>query len=538
MSSSSLIVAVICCQGSQMTAFAMVAANRGFSKSNIGNLVSNQAEKSNFDEICRKTVHNLFSVCSHIQDLGLYQPKWADACEEKTTSNGRKAIIATKDVYKGQALTLFPIHALGVRCLQRDNPPKYSKQSNRSNHDVEFVANNFDCDGDLFGENGHAGALIRLSIPLDKDQPAFDPILRGVNDRLLFAMIDPSREACQGWLGGKIHSASTVRSESNCFTLPLPGAAPLCATVAIRDIKAGEELVHGANPPCVEVIDDCRDAFIQAHMTELADLRTYIEMACKPLRKKVPPATAGPQASSDMSNSTGAKEVKSSPVLENGIGPFHTINKQYPGLRQLNQSPAIFAVDNFLSADECDRLIAKALPHLQPCMVKNEATGVVEQDPSRTNTDANVRQSEVPTVVAKLTDLLLCEANQLEILQILHYSEGQTFKAHTDGFDGPTSACGFEHANRIATIFTYLNDVQLGGGTLFPYINFEIRPKRGMAVIHFPSDLLLRGDERTVHEGMSAKDEKWLLVTWLWSTPRSDKRYSEDNLLSLSSDKI
>jgi len=131
-----------------------------------------------------------------------------------------------------------------------------------------------------------------------------------------------------------------------------------------------------------------------------------------------------------------------------------------------------------------------------------------------------------------------CSQEQLEILQVLNYKNGQQFKAHTDGFDGPTSACGFLDSGRIATVFCYLNDVPEGGTTLFTKLGLEIRPKRGLAVIHFPMSLELIEDDRTEHQGSLAIDEKWILTTWVWKNWKGDYRYDEDRLPTLSLDII
>ena len=493
----------------------LATAKRGFAKRSRSRNSQDGIKTSVIDEMSKQTVRNLFSVCSHIQDPALYQPIWADACQE-TIVDGRKAVIATKDVKKGRALTLFPIHALGLRWLNRKNSSVRSKrESNKSanqyQNDVEFVAYDQDKDGDFL--NQQSGLRVRLNIPLDKDQPAYQPIVSGKDDRVLFAMLDTSKVPTQGWLGGKIHSTqSNPGSKSNCFTLPLPGCAPLCGIIATRDIKEGEEIVKTISSPSVEDIGWCKEVLMQEYGQDLSELKQYIEMACK--------SPSGSQMTSP------------------DLGPFHELNPEYPGLRKLHENPNIYVVDEFLSNDECDRLIAKASSHLRPCLIKDEATGAVELDPSRTSTDANIPQREVRSIIRKLTSLLSSDADHLEILQVLNYKEGQQFNAHTDGFQGPVSACGFEGANRVATVFTYLNDVVNGGQTVFPVIDLKITPKKGMAVVHFPSDLHQREDERTLHEGSIALDEKWLLTTWLWSKIRSDDRYSEEALPSLSSDLI
>ena len=58
-------------------------------------------------------------------------------------------------------------------------------------------------------------------------------------------------------------------------------------------------------------------------------------------------------------------------------------------------------------------------------MTKNPRTGVVEVDPDRTSTNANVARAEVPSIVERLVALGACDERQLETLQVLRYTEGQ-----------------------------------------------------------------------------------------------------------------
>jgi prolyl 4-hydroxylase len=183
-----------------------------------------------------------------------------------------------------------------------------------------------------------------------------------------------------------------------------------------------------------------------------------------------------------------------------------------------------------LTDEECDRIIDNAGTHLIPCVIKNPTTGAVEQDPSRTSTNANMPQSDVPSIVEKVVALTNCpDATHLESLQVLKYTRGQTFQPHTDGFHGPTTACGFEQSGRLVTVFCYLNNVEEGGGTRFTKLRngLTIAPRKGMAVVHFPTTTGFEQDLRTEHEGTVAMDDKWLLVTWMWKHPRTDPTYAE-----------
>ena len=285
----------------------------------------------------------------------------------------------------------------------------------------------------------------------------------------------------------------------------------------------GEEIISTMQPLKPNVMDELKRVVASEYRKELSTLQMYIEVACETAAQPV-----SSTAPDDPSSERNGQE----------LGPFHQLNENYPGLQLIHSNPDIYAIDNFLTDEECDRLIAKSQPHLVPCLVKNDKNGMVEQDPVRTSTNTNVRRDEVPSIVEKITNVACCNADQLEILQVLNYKRGQEFIPHTDGFSGKFDACGFEQGSRQATIFCYLCDVAEGGSTHFPEIGLSIQPKKGMAVIHFPADVQLREDTRTLHQGSPAIDEKWLLTTWVWNRPRSDEMYDESKLPSLGSDVI
>jgi len=374
----------------------------------------------NDDAIAKRTVSNIFSVISHIQNPDLYQPSWADNTryEKGTNYSEGKTVVASRDVKKGHFLTLFPIHALGLRTLGQKNTStkkKKKKKQLQKQKDTEFVAYDVDRDAKYF-TNQEPGLRMKLNIPLDNSQPALCVLNGDRKNKVLFAMVFRD-EVLPGWMGHRIKTANTG---ANCVTIPLPGAGPLCAIISTTDIKEGDAIVQGVKAPDTKLLNECKAILANEYQTEISELHQFIKMAC-------------PQ-----SDNTSTDTQEDAGLL----GPFHQINKQYPGLKQIHESPDIYLIENFLSADECDRIIAKAEPHLTPCLVKNELTGLVEQDSSRMSTDANLPQSEAPTIVSKLTNLASCSASQLEILQVLKYTKGQEFKLHTDGYSGPVSACG------------------------------------------------------------------------------------------------
>jgi prolyl 4-hydroxylase len=312
--------------------------------------------------------------------------------------------------------------------------------------------------------------------------------------------------------------AAERQGSGNCVLVPLE--PPVCALVATKSISKGTRLRRHASTDPGTVRDFARKAS-NMYSPQLAELQSYLNMAYAP--------------DSTERDESEAQQVLSTNALRH---PFHTIDRTYPGISTLHRDPDVLLIDKFLTNDECERLIAKARPHLVPSLVKNEGTGAVEQDMTRTSTDTNVPQREVPSVVNKIAAMANCAHEQLEIVQILRYTKGQFFLPHTDGFMGPTTACGFERSGRLVTIFCYLNDVPAGGESRFPLLNVSVPPRKGSAVVHFPTTTGFEEDLRTEHEGSVADHEKWLLATWVWKDSRSDAAYAEDKLPSLSDDVI
>ena len=104
-----------------------------------------------------------------------------------------------------------------------------------------------------------------------------------------------------------------------------------------------------------------------------------------------------------------------------------------------------------------------------------------------------------------------------EYLQLLQYEPGQYYRQHHDYIphhkDMP---CGV----RILTLFIYLNDVEEGGGTHFPFLDITVQPKKGSAVL-WPSVLDQKPeskDGRTEHEALPViKGLKYGANAWIHS---------------------
>jgi hypothetical protein len=479
-----------------------------------------------------RTVLNWVSIAQHLQSNDLYNATWANACHVSSSHHTNQQqqrppgqrLVASEDVLdKAKVLSLYPIHAIYTTHHQVNN-----KETNTDTHSV-------------------GGSFLNLS-PLNpgwyRDSGVSDDTCLSIQASPFSSSRDAIAAATPGWMGHLATRRPQQRiskrqrkdksEAANCIVVPLLGAAPLCALVSLRRLKQGEVLIAAGEEEAEEDHNDTHHAYLvntmsievlKQYTAEIAELRSFTTMA-------------HPAAPPEIIKAQNPKKMA-----------FHSINRNYPDLVTLHEDPDVLQVDNFLTPHECERLIALALPQLQPCLVKNELTGAVEQDPTRTSTNANIAQSSIPSVVAKVCALLQCpNADYLEIFQVLHYAQLEKFTPHTDGFEGPITACGFEQSGRLVTLFVYLNTCGSGGETRFTQLkdasnenkNLEIAPRQGTAVVHFPNSVDLQEDTRTEHEGRPVlnesgedvdddekKAEKWILVTWKWKHPRSDPRYHE-----------
>ncbi len=145
----------------------------------------------------------------------------------------------------------------------------------------------------------------------------------------------------------------------------------------------------------------------------------------------------------------------------------------------------LYTLDDFMSAKECDGLVALINHHLRPSTVTIEGT----DKKFRTSQTSDLSTLRSPVALAcdqKIAKTLGIRLAYSEGLQAQRYDVGQQFKAHTDYFEpgtGEYSKFADERGNRTWTFMVYLNDGMEGGGTKFFAIDRTFMPKKGQAVI-------------------------------------------------------
>lgn len=195
----------------------------------------------------------------------------------------------------------------------------------------------------------------------------------------------------------------------------------------------------------------------------------------------------------------------------------HIGNKIKTEDREINvvarlEEPLIVVLENVLSDEECDGLI-----ELSKDKMNRSKIGVThEVNEIRTSSSMFFQENEydiLTKIEKRISRIMNIPVEHGEGIQILKYTPGQEYKAHFDFF---TSSSIAAKNNRISTIILYLNDVEHGGETFFPKLNFSVSPRKGRAVYfeYFYNDKNL--NELTLHGGAPViTGEKWVATQWM-----------------------
>lgn len=203
---------------------------------------------------------------------------------------------------------------------------------------------------------------------------------------------------------------------------------------------------------------------------------------------------------------------------------FWPINSDFPGLEKVVDEPRIFVIDDLLSKEQCEALIAKAKPRLKESRVQT-AEGL-QKSKQRTSTEATMAFEEVPGIQQKISELLNMSLLHFEPLKVSRYEEGQEFKPHYDcqpmGAENGTEYCQTPYCNRVVSLSIYLTDNEEGGATSFPLVGLTIQPTRGMGVLYFPAYMPINSgklDDRLMYSEDPANETKYVCQQWAWTGP-------------------
>jgi prolyl 4-hydroxylase len=215
----------------------------------------------------------------------------------------------------------------------------------------------------------------------------------------------------------------------------------------------------------------------------------------------------GEAASSDPSAAREAEIINRMRLGVDGApqGPFPS--------ERLSGSPDVRLFPGLFSPDECDFLIERSAPLLQPSLVVDPRTGQQVPNPVRTS-DAVAFPliDESPAIHAlcrRLAEASDTQVKQGEPLQVLRYRPGQEYRPHFDAIGGADN-------QRALTFLVYLNDDYRGGETEFLATGLKVKGKKGDGLLFRNADASGAPDPRSQHAGVPvAAGEKYLASRWI-----------------------
>lgn len=236
---------------------------------------------------------------------------------------------------------------------------------------------------------------------------------------------------------------------------------------------------------------------------------------------------------------------------------YRTGNNEKPWkLKLLHKSPPVLEIENFFTAQECQEYIdiasateKKSGKHetnssLSPLQVSSKTFSTLAHS-RRTSTTWFCHFCQVSTFLAKTKRLLNnISVKQMEEAQIVRYRTGEEFTWHYDEIPSAQLANG---GQRIATLLVYLNSIQKGGGTIFRDLkdatglsHLTMQPKQGSALLFFPAFVDGTPDDRTLHKGEIAVEEKMIAQMWIHEreyTPVTPEGNNHEDALNVIKEK-
>ena len=176
----------------------------------------------------------------------------------------------------------------------------------------------------------------------------------------------------------------------------------------------------------------------------------------------------------------------------------------------------IFAVPNFLSAEECRRFITMIDVVARPSELHE--TAYIEKFRTSYSGNFDPRDPFVKGISRRIDDLLGMNPICGESIQGQRYLPGQEFKPHNDWFYTDQEYWKMERkrgGQRCWTAMAFLNTVAQGGHTHFTNVGASIEPKPGVLLVWNNAKPDGTPNEDTMHAGTPVIDgSKYVLTKW------------------------
>jgi prolyl 4-hydroxylase len=232
-------------------------------------------------------------------------------------------------------------------------------------------------------------------------------------------------------------------------------------------------------------------------------------------------AQSGTSMTSDALNECAVNYVDESPRIQR-VGNGISTSDRLVRITLWMECPCIVVLDDFMSSEECDRLVEMSKAKLSRSTTVNPATGQLDVIDARSSTGTYFAVCEnefVATLDRRIAEVMNWPMENGEGIQILRYENGGEYKPHFDYFE-PTHSGSQTHlakgGQRVSTLVVYLSDVPEGGETHFPDLHLGVTPRKGRAVYFEYCNSLGQVDPRSLHAGLPVtQGVKWIATKWM-----------------------
>lgn len=204
------------------------------------------------------------------------------------------------------------------------------------------------------------------------------------------------------------------------------------------------------------------------------------------------------------------------------------LKERYHVGEQISDDPIVQVIDDFVTETERLHIVRLAQGNTKEALVS--AVGESKTSDGRTGSVCWVKHDQTPIVrglVKRVSNLVGIPVKHAESLQVVHYAETQQYRPHFDGWDMNTEKGQQRTAKggqRLVTALCYLNEVEDGGGTIFPKLDVEVEAQPGrMVIFHNVKDPTLAEMTRhpkALHGGSPVwGGEKWACNLWFRAEP-------------------
>jgi prolyl 4-hydroxylase len=184
----------------------------------------------------------------------------------------------------------------------------------------------------------------------------------------------------------------------------------------------------------------------------------------------------------------------------------------------IKDGPWIVTFDSFLTDEECDTLIDIGAKegYMDSINFIADKAGGARTSKHTWCKDQCIADNEVARRVDdRIQQMTGIPVANSEHVQLLKYDVGEFYREHNDYNPAHQKV---QTGVRILTVFLYLNDVEAGGETQFPNLDYAVKPKKGKVVI-WPSVLNEdpnSQDDRTLHQALPVeKGLKYGANVWI-----------------------